>query len=60
MDKRKLEILKDEIINFINEHNFGENISIIERFEIMNNVNRFLDSDNYEENIQILNEHLHK
>lgn len=56
MDRNKLEIIREELVKFIVNNDFGENISSLEKLEAMRNVNKFLDPDNYEENIRTLNE----
>ena len=58
MENAKLKIIRDEIIEFISEVNLSSDFDIIDRFEIMRNINNFLDPDKYDENIAVLNKHL--
>lgn len=55
MEKEKLGIIRDELIKFIQEKNFGNGITPLDSFEVMNNIRHFLDPDAYEENIKVLN-----
>ena len=55
MDKKKLEVIRNELVKFINEKEFGNDIGLFEVFEVMHNVNKFLYFDTYEENIKVLN-----
>ena len=55
MDKKKLEVIRNELVKFINGKEFGNDIGLFEVFEVMHNVNKFLDPDTYEENIKVLN-----
>ena len=54
MEKKKLEIIRSELIKYISEHRFSSDLDLAERFVLMNNISKFLDPDNYSNNIKIL------
>lgn len=58
MEKEKLKIFRNEIVNYISDMDLNSDFSIIDRFEIMNNIDKFLNPDRYDENIRVLNKHL--
>ena len=58
MEKEKLLIVRDEIVNFISQMNLDCDFSSIDRFEIMKNINNFLDPDKYDRNINVLKKHV--
>lgn len=58
MEKEKLKIFRNEIVDYISDMDLNSDFSIIDRFEIMNNIDKFLNPDRYDENIRVLNKHL--
>lgn len=57
MEKEKLEIIRSEIVKFLSENEIL-NVDLLERFEIMHNIDVFLNPETYENNIRILNDSL--
>lgn len=57
MDKKKLCIIRDEIITYISMMKLDSDFSMIDRFEIMMNVNNFLNPEKYYENLDVLNKY---
>ena len=57
MEKEKLKIIRNEIIEYISKMDLDSSFSMVDRFEIMRNLSNFLNPDKYDENIDVLSKH---
>jgi hypothetical protein len=57
MDKKTLETVREKLIVYISNIS-GPEIDCIDKFELMRNLNNFLDPCEYDENIKVLNKHI--